>query len=156
MSLRVSIPVVGEAWARHQLTTGVAAIDNVVAQMYVSTFTYDGSLAVPSASMVSSHAVSAVNVARALEGIDGITVELVDTHGFLQSSDVVDEDVDVATGARRVVFTVGWGDCAVGCAQAHFWRVAVWSDGTATLVEEWGDPVPPSVAESYATPGAYL
>lgn len=150
VTLRVAIPAVMEAWGRHELETGVAPIDDVVAQMNVTTFTYDGSLALPSATLVSSHAVSAPNVARSLESVDGISVELVDTRGFLQPSDVIDE------GVGRVVFTVGWGDCAVGCAQAHFWRTVVAEDGRATLVEEWGDPVPPAIVESYATPAPYL
>jgi len=37
---------------------------------------------------------------------------------------------------------LGWGDCMAGCIEHHAWRYAVHRDGTVTLLEEEGDPVP--------------
>jgi hypothetical protein len=51
-----------------------------------------------------------------------------------------------ATGdGFTVTFEVGWGDCPSGCIDRHRWTYAVGTDGTVTLVEESGSPVPSGV-----------
>lgn len=143
------------AWGQHQLATGVAAIDNVVDEMHALSWSFDGELETPSATFISSHAVSATNVASALAGLEGIRVELVDTGGVINPSDIVDEGVD-DNGERILVFSVGWDDCAVGCRQGHFWSTAISGDGSATLRADWGDAPPPAIVELYATPAPYF
>jgi carboxypeptidase family protein/putative VirB-like lipoprotein len=41
-----------------------------------------------------------------------------------------------------VTFEVGWGDCPSGCIDRHAWTFAVTPDGTVTLVDDRGSPVP--------------
>jgi hypothetical protein len=41
-----------------------------------------------------------------------------------------------------VTFEVGWGDCPSGCIDRHRWTYAVSREGTVTLVDESGSPVP--------------
>lgn len=42
----------------------------------------------------------------------------------------------------ELTFVVGWGDCIAGCISRHTWRYTVTREGTVTLVEEIGDPIP--------------
>jgi hypothetical protein len=42
----------------------------------------------------------------------------------------------------RVTVTKGWGDCQAGCISRHTWVYDVGADGSVTLVEETGDPLP--------------
>ena len=45
-------------------------------------------------------------------------------------------------GAFVVAVRVGWGDCQAGCIDEHTWTYAVLPDGTVTLQQETGPPVP--------------
>ena len=42
----------------------------------------------------------------------------------------------------RVHVQIGWGDCPAGCINRHDWIIDVATDGTMTLVEESGPPLP--------------
>ena len=54
-------------------------------------------------------------------------------------------EVTPGTVGWRVTITKGWGDCQAGCIERHTWVYQVDSQGTVTLVEETGDPVPGSL-----------
>ena len=43
-----------------------------------------------------------------------------------------------------------------GCANARFWRTKIAADGTARVVEEWGDVVPEWLASFLAETPEYL
>jgi len=45
-------------------------------------------------------------------------------------------------GGYRVQVQIGWGDCPAGCINRHDWIFDVAVDGTLTLVEESGEPLP--------------
>lgn len=45
-------------------------------------------------------------------------------------------------GGYRVQVQIGWGDCPAGCINRHDWTFDVAADGTLTLVEESGEPLP--------------
>ena len=45
-------------------------------------------------------------------------------------------------GAFIVAVRVWWGDCQAGCIDEHTWTYAVLPDGTVTLQQETGPPVP--------------
>lgn len=45
-------------------------------------------------------------------------------------------------GGYRVQVQIGWGDCPAGCTDRHDWIFQVATDGTLTLVEETGPPLP--------------
>ncbi len=51
-----------------------------------------------------------------------------------------------------VLYQIGWGDCIVDCTGQHFWRVEV-TPTSATLVAEWGDPIPPDALDLYRRTG---
>ncbi len=51
-------------------------------------------------------------------------------------------EAEKAGDAYRVHVQVGWGDCPAGCINRHDWIFSVTPDGTITLVEESGDPLP--------------
>jgi hypothetical protein len=53
-----------------------------------------------------------------------------------------------------VTFHVGWGDCPAGCINRHSWTFAVSKDGTVTMTEEQGPPVPPGTPGSDIKSGA--
>jgi len=42
----------------------------------------------------------------------------------------------------EIKITIGWGDCPAGCINRHVWTFDVAADGTLTLVDESGDPLP--------------
>jgi hypothetical protein len=42
----------------------------------------------------------------------------------------------------EIKITIGWGDCPAGCINRHVWTFNVAADGTLTLVDESGDPLP--------------
>ena len=42
----------------------------------------------------------------------------------------------------QVQVQIGWGDCPAGCIDRHDWTFDVAADGTITLVEETGPPLP--------------
>jgi len=52
------------------------------------------------------------------------------------------EAVPTDTGFE-VLIHIGWGDCPSGCIHKHEWTYTVGRDGTATLLRETGDPMPP-------------
>lgn len=54
------------------------------------------------------------------------------------------EAVETADGFD-VTFEVGWGDCQAGCIERHRWTYGVTRDGTVTLRNEDGPPVPSGV-----------
>lgn len=47
-----------------------------------------------------------------------------------------------AGGGFVVTVVIGWGDCPAGCINRHQWRFDVRPDGTLTLLEETGEPLP--------------
>jgi hypothetical protein len=59
----------------------------------------------------------------------------------------------------QIVFQVGWGDCPSGCINNHVWTFAVSKDGSVTMVNEAGQPVPPGtpgsgIGSTGGSPGA--
>ncbi len=48
----------------------------------------------------------------------------------------------ITDGGFRITYVVGWGDCQAGCINRHQWVFEVTADGTVTLVDESGEPVP--------------
>ncbi len=51
-------------------------------------------------------------------------------------------EASVTSSGYRVHVQIGWGDCPAGCIDRHDWIFDVAADGTITLVEETGDPLP--------------
>lgn len=47
-----------------------------------------------------------------------------------------------ADGGFRITYVVGWGDCPAGCIDKHQWIFEVTADGSVTLTDESGPPVP--------------
>lgn len=45
-------------------------------------------------------------------------------------------------GGYRVLVQIGWGDCPAGCINRHDWTFQVAPDGTQTLLDESGPPLP--------------
>ncbi len=50
----------------------------------------------------------------------------------------------VSDESYTVQVQIGWGDCPAGCINRHDWFFDVGADGSITLVEESGDPLPGS------------
>ena len=51
-------------------------------------------------------------------------------------------DAEAQPSGFRVQVEIGWGDCPAGCIDRHDWVFDVTADGTLTLVEETGEPLP--------------
>lgn len=47
------------------------------------------------------------------------------------------------TSTAQIIFTFGWGDCAVACDGFHSVRAIVPADGAAVVYDLGGDPLPP-------------
>ena len=54
-------------------------------------------------------------------------------------------------GGYEVLIGIGWGDCPSGCIEEHVWTYLVATDGTVTLTDEGGDPVP---SDAFPQPGS--
>jgi len=54
-------------------------------------------------------------------------------------------------GAFVVKIVMGWGDCPAGCIDQHTWTYAVAPDGSVTLLDEGGSPIPPGGIPDGAT-----
>lgn len=48
-------------------------------------------------------------------------------------------------GAVIGTFEFGWGDCLEGCFGTHWFQVLMPDQGDATLLFDWGAPIPPDV-----------
>ncbi|MBK7072694.1 MAG: hypothetical protein IPH44_10365 [Myxococcales bacterium] len=157
VTLIVTNPAIEAAWAGGLGPTTYPELDRVAAELDAWRFEYGEHFpAGHVASFWSNGAASALNVQRAVQAVPGVEVYLVADAPVLRSSDIIDEGLDPVDGERRVVFTVGWGDCMAGCANARFWRTKIAADGTARVVEEWGDVVPEWLASFLAETPEYL
>jgi hypothetical protein len=77
------------------------------------------------------------NLALLFAAIDGVT--------YAEPNHVGGDGDDITIEALgSYVFKRGWGDCPSGCIYNHYWRVEI-QDGTAVIVEEWGDELPVAV-----------
>jgi len=157
VTLIVTNPAIEAAWAGGLGPTTYPELDRVAAELDAWRFEYGEHFpAGHLASFWSNGAASALNVQRAVQAVPGVEVYVIPDAPILRSSDVIDEGFDPVDGERRIVFTVGWGDCMVGCANARFWRTKIAADGTARISEEWGDVVPEWLASFLAETPEYL
>ncbi|MBL8623015.1 MAG: hypothetical protein JNK64_16995 [Myxococcales bacterium] len=156
VELVVTDPGIEAAWANGLAPSGNEVVDRVVQELDVWDFSSE--VYGPgghSYALWSRGAPSAPNVREALQGVAGVEV-IVWSEFDPNATNVVDEGIDPADGARAVTYSIGWEDCAVGCHFAHHWRTKVGADGTAWLVTDWGDDLPAALVEGLATPEPML
>jgi hypothetical protein len=128
------------------VVTGVDRLDGVLEQVGIVRLRWAEDRFVE---LGSDHAVASGNVIDALAGVDGLRLGFDDLRAVRKPYDLIDEGIDVTTGEHRVLFTIGWYECDVECAEQYFWRTAVAEDGSARLIEEWGNPIPEFVRASW-------
>jgi len=137
------------AWSQGMVETGVPELDDILRATYVrkvvthfggSYFTFE-----------SSRVVVTKNVAPLLATIPGLDIS--DPYVRLPDyqQDVVIEPPQDASQLAAIVYSIGWGDCFVACSGHHHWRVGVTADA-ASLLDDWGDPIPADVLEYWQQP----
>lgn len=141
-------PAVAAAWRSGVVHTGNEAVDAVISGAKISSVQWAEDRFVQ---LRSNHALAAGNIVRALEGVPGIALSFDDRRATRNPYDLADEGIDPISGEHRLLFTIGWQECDVQCEQQYFWRTGI-LDGSARLVEEWGDPVPTDVRATWYLP----
>ncbi len=139
------LPVIDAAWSVGTVKTGDPAIDAM--------FLGNGAngVAEGSESYYSVYFSEPLNMrlftpaAATLPGI-----EVADGDYIPQGSDI-ELHRNVGDGSVTATFRYGWGDCALGCDGVHQWVVFLPGDGTATVMDEGGDPLPATSIEYAAT-----
>ncbi len=94
----------------------------------------------PSSITITTPEQAAARVAEVVPSFAGIAPKKADTIGgccFWEAVDTPD--------GFEVTFDVGWGDCQAGCIDRHRWVYRVIRDGTVSLLNESGPPVPSGV-----------
>lgn len=139
-------PAIAQAWRLGLVHTGVEQVDRIMEGASIVRVQWAEDRFV---TLGSDHAIAAGNMVRALNGVVGLELGYDDRSTIKNPYDLVDEGVDIATGEHRLLFLIGWYECDVECLQQYFWRTAVSPDGSARLVEEWGDPIPADVRATW-------
>lgn len=125
---------VSQAWRAGELLTGVAELDFLLTEYFVSEV--EASADRPDDFVV--YFAEPLNAARLLErftAIEGIAGSVLWAYG--DSNEI---DVALQEDGWHVTFTLGWGDCPAGCIYHHRWEVVVAdAGGEAVLLREGGE-----------------
>ncbi len=131
---------VASRWGAGEISTGIAEIDDALQQATLSSVQPSG----PDFLLTFRRAINASTLDAVLAPYPEIDVNG-ETFIRPQGSEVWFE-FDELGETTEVTLRFGWGDCFVECLGQHWWRIISHSDGSATLVEEWGDEIPAEVA----------
>lgn len=148
VTIETSRPELVTPWSTGRLTTGLVELDRVLSAARITLVDK-----APGANLFAlrslTHAVVSRNFATAIDGLglSGVTA-VTDEFHFAEPASEITFEAPPSAGTVPVLFQIGWGDCFVDCDGQHFWRVVV-ASGQATLVEEWGDAIPPAELAVY-------
>ncbi|HEY3334923.1 MAG TPA: hypothetical protein VGK16_06745 [Candidatus Limnocylindrales bacterium] len=124
---------------RRPLAAGLAAVVVLLAACV------PGAAPTPAASTIpetTTAEAAAAAVAARSPLFDGIGPKDPDAIGASAWWTAVPFDGTTPPSAWTVTYEVGWGDCQAGCIDRHTWTYLVERDGTVTLQQETGSPLP--------------
>lgn len=135
------------AWQAGQVETGIALVDAVLSRAHIDRVMAQGG---DFFALQSDYVLAPQNIDTALDGVPGLEINQQFVRPLEAFSEVLLDYPDGPGGHVDVEMSIGWGDCSVDCTGQHFWSVRV-ADDSATLTDEWGDPIPAEVLEVWAS-----
>lgn len=141
-------PAVTNAWTNGNVVTGLTLLDEVTSAAGIDTVARSPNsniyrLSAKQRTLAPAHVAAAIQAA-AIADLTATTETFTPT----EPSEEITIEAPLTAATIPVRFEIGWGDCLVDCTGQHFWRVEVTLAG-ATLVEEWGDPIPVDVLDRH-------